>query len=86
MTLIMFFIRISVLLDKYLSIVLYKNLSLKRINTFLSTKNKSLTGKNTINYCCYIIFALKAYNMKIIFFVNISGLFTLFNRTFDAYI
>ena len=86
MTLIMFFIRISVLLDKYLSIVLYKNLSLKRINTFLSTKNKSLTGKNTINYRCYIIFALKAYNMKIIFFVNISGLFTLFNRTFDAYI
>ncbi|EFK57748.1 hypothetical protein HMPREF0766_12821 [Sphingobacterium spiritivorum ATCC 33861] len=50
------------------------------------TKNKSLTGKNTINYYCYIIFALKAYNMKIIFFVNISGLFTLFNKTFDAYI
>lgn len=82
----MFFIRISVLLNKYLSIVLNKNQYLKPINTFSLTKNKSLTGKNTINYYCYIIFALKAYNMKIIFFVNISGLFTLFNKTFDAYI
>ncbi len=80
----MFFNSASVLLRKYLLIPLYKNLSLKDIPPLLLTKNKSLTGKNTINYYCYIIFAPKAYNMKIIFFVNISGLFTLFNRTFDA--